>query len=66
MRTAKGINLPDTVLPIPALTADDRANLPFIIDQADLVELSFARTPRDVEDLLIALGSWVTVGWASW
>ena len=56
MRTAKGINLPDTVLPIPALTATDRANLPFIIDHADLVELSFARTPRDVEDLLTALG----------
>ena len=55
LRAAKGINLPDTVLPIPALTATDRANLPFIIDHADLVELSFARTPRDVEDLLTAV-----------
>ena len=55
LRSAKGINLPDTVLPIPALTTADRANLPFIIDHADLVELSFARTPRDVEDLLTAL-----------
>ena len=55
LRSAKGINLPDTVLPIPALTASDRANLPFIIDHADLVELSFARDQGDVEDLLTAL-----------
>ena len=56
LRAAKGINLPDTVLPIPALTDTDRANLPFITAHADLVELSFARKPQDVEDLLSALG----------
>jgi len=56
LRAAKGINLPDTVLPIPALTPADRANLPFIIDHADLVELSFARNEDDVQDLLTALG----------
>jgi pyruvate kinase len=55
LRAAKGINLPDTVLPIPALTTADRANLPFIIDHADLVELSFARDQDDVQDLLTAL-----------
>ncbi len=55
LRAAKGINLPDTVLPVAALTAADRANLPFIIAQADLVELSFVRTPQDVQDLLTAL-----------
>jgi len=55
LRGGKGINLPDTVVPIPALTAGDRAILPFIAEHADLVELSFARTARDVEDLLAAL-----------
>jgi pyruvate kinase len=55
LRAAKGINLPDTVLPVSALTAGDRANLPFIAAHADLVELSFARTPQDVQDLLTAL-----------
>ncbi|MEP7178392.1 MAG: pyruvate kinase, partial [Pseudonocardiales bacterium] len=55
LRAAKGINLPDTVLPIPALTDTDRANLGFIAQHADLVELSFVRTPQDVEDLLTAL-----------
>ncbi len=55
LRAAKGINLPDTVLPVAALTAADRANLPFISAHADLVELSFARTPQDVHDLVSAL-----------
>jgi pyruvate kinase len=55
LRAAKGINLPDTVLPVAALTAVDRANLPFITANADLVELSFARTPQDVQDLISAL-----------
>ena len=55
LRAAKGINLPDTLLPIPALTDTDRMNLPFITAHADLVELSFVRTPQDVEDLLSAL-----------
>jgi pyruvate kinase len=55
LRAAKGINLPDTVLPVPALTAADRAHLPFIAAHADLVELSFVRTPQDVQDLISAL-----------
>ncbi len=55
LRAAKGINLPDTYLPIPALTAADRANLPFIIEHADIVEMSFARSAEDVVDLLTAL-----------
>ena len=50
----RGINLPDTILPIPALTDVDRAGLPFIAGHADLVELS-VRNPRDVEDLVAAL-----------
>jgi len=55
LRAAKGINLPDTTLPMPALTATDRQNLIFVAEHADLVELSFVRRPADIEDLLSAL-----------
>ncbi len=44
----KGINLPDTVLPLPALTVDDEAQLPFVARHADMVAGSFVRTPADV------------------
>jgi pyruvate kinase len=47
LRAEKGINLPDSTLPVPALGADDREHLAFIARHADLVGLSFVRTPRD-------------------
>jgi pyruvate kinase len=55
LRAAKGINLPDTALPMAALTATDRQNLAFVAEHADLVEMSFVRRPEDVEDLLAAV-----------
>ena len=48
----KGINLPDTVLPLTALTDQDDAHLPFIAEHADLVAVSFVRTAADVEHIL--------------
>lgn len=48
----KGINVPDTRLPIPALTSKDVADLRVVAELADLVELSFVREPADVEQLL--------------
>ena len=48
----KGINLPDTVLPLTALTTDDEAQLPFIAAHADIVAVSFIRTAADVTHLL--------------
>jgi len=48
----KGINLPDTVLPLTALTEDDETHLPFIAEHADLVAVSFVRTPADIEHVL--------------
>ncbi len=48
----KGVNLPGTNLPIPSLTAKDRADLPFVLDQgADFVALSFVRSANDVAEL---------------
>jgi pyruvate kinase len=55
----KGINLPDSVLHLPPLTANDLENLPFVVAHADLVGYSFVRAETDVRELqarLAALG----------
>lgn len=51
LRAAKGINLPDSNLQLPALTAKDLENLPFVAQNADVVELSFANCSADLESL---------------
>ncbi len=48
----KGINLPETQIDIPALTADDLEALKFIVEHADIVGYSFVRTESDVRQLL--------------
>jgi len=45
----KGINFPDSEISISPLTSYDRACLPFICEQADLVGYSFVREPSDVQ-----------------
>jgi pyruvate kinase len=55
LKAEKGVNLPDTDIPVPALTATDRAALAAVAPHIDLVGLSFVRTPRDIEDLHRAL-----------
>jgi pyruvate kinase len=47
----KGINLPGTVLNLPALTEKDIDCLPFICKHADIVGYSFVRTGADVKKL---------------
>jgi pyruvate kinase len=47
----KGINLPDSQLRLPALTAKDVDDLPFITRHADMVGYSFARQASDVYEL---------------
>ena len=59
LRGDKGINLPDSSLTLPALTAKDLSDLPFIAAHADLVGYSFVRSAADVvelEDRLAQLG----------
>ncbi len=51
LRPNKGVNLPDTDLDVPALTAADRRALPFVARNADMVGLSFVQHPQDVTDL---------------
>ncbi len=45
----KGINLPESDLRLAALTAKDLEDLSFAAQHADVVELSFANSARDVE-----------------
>jgi pyruvate kinase len=49
--SAKGINLPETELGIPAMTEKDRRDLDFVAVHADIVGMSFACSPEDVLDL---------------
>jgi pyruvate kinase (EC 2.7.1.40) len=49
LRSAKGINLPDSQLNINALTDEDLRNLAFIAEHADVVEMSFANSIEDVQ-----------------
>lgn len=50
LKPRKGVNFPDTKLPIPALTAKDKVDLRFMLDHGvDVVALSFVRTAKDIE-----------------
>jgi pyruvate kinase len=52
IRDRKGVNLPDTVLPIPAMTAKDRSDLDAALNLGvDWVALSFVQRPDDVAEL---------------
>jgi pyruvate kinase len=51
LRSEKGINLPDTDLSMPALTSKDLEDLKFVVQYADMIGLSFVRTPEDVFSL---------------
>jgi pyruvate kinase len=51
LRADKGINLPDTHLDLPALTAKDLQDLDTVARHADMVGLSFAQSAQDVRAL---------------
>ncbi len=47
----KGVNVPDVALPIPALTAKDRIDLDFALENGvDYIGLSFVQRPEDVAE----------------
>lgn len=53
----KGFNVPDTVLPLPALTDKDKADLKTALDLgADWIAQSFVQTPDDVREALALIG----------
>ena len=53
----KGVNIPDAVVPIPALTEKDRRDLAFAVAQgADWIALSFVQRPEDVAEARRLIG----------
>jgi pyruvate kinase len=51
LRANKGINLPDSELSITSLTPKDLEDLQVVAEQADIVGMSFVRSPGDVKVL---------------
>ncbi|MBA2771054.1 MAG: pyruvate kinase [Sphingomonas sp.] len=53
----KGVNVPDVMVPIPALTEKDRSDLQFALEQkADWIALSFVQRPEDVAEARALIG----------
>ncbi len=60
----KGVNVPDVVLPIPALTEKDRDDLAFALEHgANYIGLSFVQRPEDVVEArrLVGNQAWIMV-----
>lgn len=51
IRSAKGLNFPDSALDLPALTAKDLADLDFVAAKADIVGYSFVQCGADMDRL---------------
>lgn len=53
----KGLNIPDVVVPMAALTEKDRKDLSFALDEgADWIALSFVQRPEDVAEARALIG----------
>jgi pyruvate kinase len=53
----KGVNVPDVVVPLPALTPKDRSDLTFALEHGvDWVALSFVQRPEDVAEARALIG----------
>ena len=53
----KGVNVPNVLVPIPALTKKDRGDLEFALEQrADWIALSFVQRPEDVAEARSLIG----------
>jgi pyruvate kinase len=52
IKDEKGINFPDSNIDIQAITERDREILPHICNYANIIGISFAQTPKDIQDLI--------------
>lgn len=57
LRAYKGINLPETDLPLPSLTEEDIEAFGFVARHGDVANVSFIRTAGDVEFVLETLAN---------
>lgn len=55
--------MPETELPLPALTAEDASYLPFIEQNADMVAASFVRSVADIQLILKSLEQVGPITW---
>lgn len=60
LKPEKGMNLPDSDLTIQPLTAEDKHNISFICQHADMVGYSFVNSPEDVEVLREEINKYAT------
>ncbi|MCI0398702.1 MAG: pyruvate kinase [Chloroflexi bacterium] len=59
LEARKGISAPGTSLPIPSVTAKDRADMRFICElDLDFVALSFVRSAADIRELRQLMTTW--------
>ena len=49
LRPQKGLNFPDTILPLSPLTEKDLSDLDFVATHADIIGYSFVQYPADIE-----------------
>jgi len=56
IKADKGLNFPDTDLPLPSLTAEDLTALDTVVEIADAVGYSFVRRAEDIDALVEELG----------
>lgn len=57
LSNSKGLNVPDMVLPLAALTEKDRSDLAFAVEQgADWIALSFVQRPEDLMEARRLIG----------
>ena len=55
----KGVNVPDAVVPVPAMTEKDRRDLAFAVEHhADWIALSFVQRPEDVAEARKLMGGY--------
>lgn len=55
----KGVNVPDAIVPVPALTEKDRRDLAFAVKEgADWIGLSFVQRPEDVAEARRLMGGY--------
>jgi pyruvate kinase len=53
----KGVNVPDAIVPVPAMTEKDRRDLAFAVEHgADWIALSFVQRPEDVAEARRLMG----------
>ena len=55
LKADKGINLPKSDLHLPSLSEKDKENLPFVLQNSDVIDMSFVNRSQDVSELLSIL-----------